>query len=207
MRIRADAWRLLACQRARQNGTKTGTPAFNPLAAAGLTHKFARMKTLLPLMCSALITLSAHSQTTPATAVDLKDPIAAAEITPAAAEGYGKKAEPAKKEPKIDGIEVPRGELGFLGVEIVNGTFKISFYDKKKKPIAADVMRAVLRWDPKYKVGQERVVLNLSDDGKSLSSPKTIRPPYSFKLFITLLKDATETADPVGETHVIDFRA
>ena len=102
---------------------------------------------------------------------------------------------------------VPRGERGFLGVQIVNNTFKISFYDAKKKPVPPDVTRAVLRWDPKYKVGQERVVLNLSEDGKSLASPRSIRAPYNFKLRITLLKDATETEDPVGETLVIDFRA
>jgi hypothetical protein len=211
--MRADARRLLVHQGPRQNGTKSSAAPFNPLAAAVLTRKFARMKTLLPLMCSALVTLSAHSQTprtTPTLATDTIAPAVATRTAPvatAASEGYGKKTEKEKKEPKIEGMEVSRGELGFLGVQIVNGTFKISFYDKKKQPIAADVMRAVLRWDPKYKVGQERVVLNLSDDGKSLASPKTIRPPYAFKLFITLLKDATETADPVGETHVIDFRA
>jgi hypothetical protein len=102
---------------------------------------------------------------------------------------------------------VSRGERGFLGVEIVAGSFKITFYDAKKKPIAPDVSRAALRWDAKYKVGQERLVLNPDADGKSLSSPKTIRPPYNFKLFVTLIKEATEGADPVGETHVVDFKA
>lgn len=124
-----------------------------------------------------------------------------------------KKAEAAKKadakkkeEPKIEGIVVSRGEKGFMGVELVGGAFKITFYDKKKEKIAPDVARAALRWDAKYKVGQERLVLNPGSDGKSLSNPKTIRPPYNFKLFITLLKDATEAEEPVGETHVIDFR-
>lgn len=119
-----------------------------------------------------------------------------------------KKEEPAKKEePKINGIVVARGEKGFLGVEIVGGAFKITFYDKKKNKVAPDVARAALRWDAKYKVGQERLVLNPDGDGKSLSSPKTIRPPYTFKLFITLIKEATDAEEPVGETHVIDFRA
>ena len=119
-----------------------------------------------------------------------------------------KKAEPEKKEePKIKGVVVSRGEKGFMGVEIVGSSFKITFYDAKKKPIAPDVARAALRWDAKYKVGQERVILNPDADGKSLSNPRTIRPPYHFKLFITLVKEETEKEDPAGETHVIDFRA
>lgn len=115
-----------------------------------------------------------------------------------------KKEEPAR----IEGIEVARAGGGFLGVAIVEGTFKISFYDDKKKPVKANVVRALLRWDPKGKIGQERVVLNLSADGKALTSPRTIRPPYVFKLFITLLQEAVESAEPVaGESYTIDFRA
>ena len=119
----------------------------------------------------------------------------------------GKKADAKKEEPKIPGVVIARGERGFLGVEIIGSAFKITFYDAKRQKIAPDVTRAVLRWDPKYKVGQERLVLNADADGKSLSSPRSIRPPYNFKLFITLLKEASESEEPVGETHVIDFRA
>lgn len=129
-----------------------------------------------------------------------------AEKEKAAKQAPKKKEEKKKEEPKIKGIVVPRGERGFLGVEMVNGAFKITFYDAKKKPVAPDVARAALRWDPKYKIGQERLVLNPDADGTSLSNPKTIRPPYVFKLFITLLKDASEKEEAVAETHVIDFR-
>ena len=120
----------------------------------------------------------------------------------------GKADEKAKKEEppaKIEGIEIPRGEKGYMGIQIVNSTFKLSFYDTKKKPIAPDVARAALRWDPKYKVGEERVILNPSE--KALTSPKNIRPPYNFKLFITLFKEPAEGADPVvSENYTIDFR-
>lgn len=114
----------------------------------------------------------------------------------------GKKEEP----PKIEGITISRGEKGFLGIEIVNSTFKLSFYDAKKKPVAPDAARAVLRWDPKYKVGKERIVLN-SDGGKSLTNARSIRAPYNFKLFISLFKDAAE-GDETGatESYVIDFK-
>jgi hypothetical protein len=128
---------------------------------------------------------------------------------PAGAKPAPRKGESAKQAEaaRIEGVEVARGS-GFLGVQIVGGTFKISFYDAKKKPIAADAMRAVLRWDPKYKVGSERVVLNRTEDGLALASPRNIRPPYLFKLYITLLKSAAEgdSAEAAGETFVIDFR-
>jgi hypothetical protein len=153
------------------------------------------MKFLFALLCSLMVVTSGRSQTPSANKSASEYPSA-------------KKSDAAKKEEsKIKGIVVPRGERGFLGVEMVGSTFKITFYDVKKMPVAPDVVRAVLRWDAKYKVGQERVVLNRDADGKSLSSPKNIRPPYLFKLFITLIKEPTEAEDPSGETHVIDFRA
>lgn len=119
------------------------------------------------------------------------------------------KTAPGKKapEPKIEGMEVSRGEVGYLGVAIVGGQFKITFYDKKKAPVVADVHRALLRWDPKYKQGQERVVLNLTEDGKALTAPKAIRPPYTFKLFITLMKKSETGEDKATETYTIDYRA
>lgn len=160
------------------------------------------MKTLLVLVGSLLMAalVSAQSPAAPGGAAGAK----ASTATKAAPDKKGQKA----PEPKIAGVAVPRGENGFMGVEIVDGSFKISFYDAKKAPKAPDVLRAVLRWDPKYKVGQERVVLNPTADGKALSAPKAIRPPYNFKLFITLIKQAGEAEETAAaETHVIDFRA
>jgi hypothetical protein len=186
------------------------------------------MKTLPALMCSLVVGALAFGQATtaestpaqpetpketapkatPKAPVRITLPATPSEKAATKKADAAKKAEPAKKEePKIKGITVPRGERGFLGVELVGGGFKITFYDTKKKPVEPDVVRAALRWDAKYKVGQERVILNRDADGKSLSNPRTIRPPHNFKLYITLIKEATEQEDPVGETHVIDFRA
>jgi hypothetical protein len=148
------------------------------------------MKTLIALLLSCVVVSAVQAQ-------------AGSSPAPKKADA-GKKAEPAK----IAGIEVPRAKGGFMGVQIVNSTFKISFYDAKKKPVAPDVVRAVLRWDPKYKVGKDRVVLNADGDGLSLSAPRNIRPPYQFKLFITLISDAKETGEtdePAGESYTIDF--
>ena len=192
------------------------------------------MKKLFALMCSLVISALAFGQAAPATPAPADAeapqetptkpaPKASVRIPPPATaeekaaakkaeaakkEAAAKKAAPAtKEEPPIKGVVVPRGERGFLGVEIVGGAFKITFYDLKRKKIEPDVARAALRWDAKYKVGQERLILNPDADGKSLSNPKTIRSPHNFKLYITLVKEATEKEDPVGETHVIDFRA
>jgi hypothetical protein len=121
--------------------------------------------------------------------------------TPGAAKADGK-ADAKKKEDeigKIDGMEIARGG-GFLGLQIVNGTFKLSFYDAKKKPVAPDVTRAAFRWNVNYQKQPERVVLMPSD--KSLVSDKTVRPPYSFKLFITLFRGES---DEGAENLTVDF--
>jgi len=149
------------------------------------------MKLVLSLLCASLVTVSAWAQSSAG---------GAAKSAPSA----GKKAEPVK----IEGIEVARSVGGFLGVAVVGGNFKISFYDENKKPVRGDVVRAMLRWDPKGKLGREQAVLNPTGDGKALVSPKVVHPPYAFKLIITLMKVTAESAEPVAaETYVIDFRA
>jgi hypothetical protein len=105
---------------------------------------------------------------------------------------------------KIEGLEIARGDGRFLGIQVVDSVFKLAFYDAKKKPIIPDVAYAVLRWTSKHKTGDERVVL--MPDGKILTSPKNIRPPYAFKLFITLFKAPADGGDAVAsENFVIDF--
>ena len=110
-----------------------------------------------------------------------------------------------KEEPKIEGMEIPRANKTYLGLQIVDGAFKMTFYDKDKKPTPPDVARAALRWDAKYKLGQERIILNPGGGPNSLANPKPVRPPYTFKLFITLLKDGADGDNPVGESFVVDF--
>ncbi|MBL9211426.1 MAG: hypothetical protein JNL92_13225 [Opitutaceae bacterium] len=159
------------------------------------------MRTFLPvLVCTLAFAVSAPAQTAPAATKAKATTGVAGKATP---------APPAKKapEPKIEGMEISRGELGYLGVQIVGASFKINFYDKKKAPIAPDVVRALLRWDPKNKPGQERLVLNVGEDGKSLTAGRAVRPPYNFKLFITLMKKSETGEDKAVETHVIDFKA
>ena len=154
----------------------------NPIALAGLL-----------LLTVAL----APAQTAPA------KKNSAAKSPATAAKSVEKKDEPPAK---IEGVEIPRGEKGYLGIQVVGGNFKLSFYDAKKKPLAPDFTRAVLRWDPNYKVGKERAILAPGGGTNSLTSEKAIRPPYHFKLFITLTKDTTDGEPAAGESYVVDFR-
>lgn len=111
-----------------------------------------------------------------------------------------------EEEPKIPGVVITRPDGSFIGVTLEGGTFKLSFYDKKKKATDADVQRATARWPAQYKVGDDRTVLNLSSDGKSLGGGKPVRPPYVFKLWLTLLKGEGDEAKAV-ENYTVDFRA
>lgn len=111
---------------------------------------------------------------------------------------------------KIEGMEIARGG-GFMGLQIVNGTFKLSFYDAKKKPVKSDVVRAAFRWAVNYQKQPERSILSPGGGPNSLVSDKTVKPPYSFKLFITLFKTdadayaADGAADVGAENLTVDF--
>jgi hypothetical protein len=104
--------------------------------------------------------------------------------------------------PTIDGIVLNRSNGGFLGLTLVNSNFKLSFYDAKKKPADVDVTRATARWPVKYKLGDEHTVLNPTADGKALTSTWHVRPPYVFKLYVSLFIQGQENA---VESYVIDF--
>jgi len=108
--------------------------------------------------------------------------------------------------PKIEGLEISRGAKGFLGLEIVSDNFKLTFYDEEKKPTTPDVASALLRWNSKVRVAQERVALLPGGGEHSLTSSRFIRPPYVFKLFITLLKDSSGNSDADIESFVVDYR-
>lgn len=104
---------------------------------------------------------------------------------------------------KIEGLEIARG-TGFLGVQIVNGVFKLTVYDAKKKPTAADFTRVALRWNVTYQPNPERTLLAPGSGIGSFTSEKIVKPPHAFKLFITLIKGEGDNA-PV-ENFTADFR-
>ena len=89
----------------------------------------------------------------------------------------------------LPGIVQPRASGGFLTVEVVDGKFKISFYDAKKKAMPADVARAAARWKSNRKSGDEHTILNPGGDGKALIGAAFVAPPYTFRVFLTLLSE------------------
>lgn len=112
------------------------------------------------------------------------------------------KAEGEEAEIVIPGTVISRKDGSFLSVTVDNNCFKLAFYDAKKKQQAPDVSRASIRWSPKNKKGDERRILNASGDGLTLVSPPPVQPPYSFRIYVTLLNESDEAV----ETHNTDFR-
>lgn len=105
-------------------------------------------------------------------------------------------------EPALPGAVVERSGGGFLSLTVEGGKFKLSFYDAKKKPAAPDAVRATTRWDPVNKAGQERSILNLSEDGQALVGNVFVRPPHIFRVYLSLLGEDGQSL----ESHVINFR-
>lgn len=126
-----------------------------------------------------------------------------AKTVPAASTTIKKDDKKPVPEPKIPGQTITRSNGTFLGLEVVDGNFKLSFYDKKKKPMPVDVTRATARWPNDRGRGDLRTVLNPS--GKALVGARPVNPPYLFKLYLTLLQGEGDEAKAV-ENYVIDFR-
>lgn len=128
-------------------------------------------------------------------------PAAPGKGTPAAKKTDAK----AEEEAKIEGTVLNRPNGRFLGLTLQDGKYKLTFYDDKKKPEKVDVTRATARWPNKHGPGDNRTVLNPAGDGTYLMGAQFVRPPYSFKLFLTLLKGEGDAVVAV-ENYTVDFR-
>ncbi len=105
-----------------------------------------------------------------------------------AASGFAAPAAPAdEKEGTIEGTAVQRPQGGWLGVAIKNGSFQLTFYNEKKKPIPADRTSAVFRWAVHYQPNDERTELTPGGDPSTLVSSYPVKPPHAFILHISLL--------------------
>lgn len=167
------------------------------------------MKPTAVAVCLLFATSLMQAQTPPAAKpADPKAP--AAKTTPAKATAG--KAAPAKTEakkeeelPKIPGTEIARPNGTKLGLEVVDGKFKLTFYDKKHKPMAMDVTRATARW-PNTRSGTPsdyRTVLNGS--GTFLIGARPVFPPYTFNVYLTLLQGEGDEAKAV-ENYTVPFK-
>ncbi len=123
--------------------------------------------------------------------------------TPVQNPSVAAKTPTAKVKHEIPGVTIPRDNGGFLGVEIdSNSNFKVSFYDKDKVPVAIDVASATIRWHSSNTKKQEFVALSPGGDGKSLTSSKIVRRPWTFTLSILLFVAGNNNAT---ETYTVDY--
>jgi hypothetical protein len=163
---------------------------------------------VVPMTMAQPPTPTETNKSAPATTTDTKKAApkadakakAAPVVVPAKKDDKNKKAE---EMGKIDGMTLPRG-TGFLGVQIVNGVFKITNYNAKKKPAAADFTRIVLRWNAPYQKAPERTQLGPTGLG-TFSSEKIVKPPHTFRLSITLFRGDGD--DAPAENLSLDFSA
>ena len=95
--------------------------------------------------------------------------------------------------PKVKGVEAQRANGAFLGLAVEGNSFVLRFYDKDKLEIPVDAPRGVARWSSPQKAGTQRAILN--SNGKALTSPPVVRPPFAFNAFIVLLSEDGEAIE------------
>ena len=167
------------------------------------------MKSIAVATCLLFATSLIQAQTAPAKPTDPKAPDAKAPATtkpaaPAKAAPAKKKEEKKEEElPKIPGTVITRPNGNLLGLEVVGGVFKLTFYDKKHKEMAVDVTRATARWPNPRSPGDNRTVLNGS--GTALVGQKPVVPPFAFNVYLTLLEGEGDTAKAV-ENYTVAFK-
>ena len=126
---------------------------------------------------------------------------------------YGKSSSTGKKDSAketsedssaIAGIVIERkAKKGYLGLELVDFKYKLTFYGLDKKPLKADFSRALFRWSRINRSGTERYMLSIGSETSVMTSPRYVKPPHNFRLYIVLLDDDPETE---SETYVVMFR-
>jgi hypothetical protein len=112
-------------------------------------------------------------------------------------------AAPDDKEGTVAGLAIKRTAAGWLGVEIKDNCFQLTFYNDKKKPVPADRDSAVFWWPVHYQPNEERTELLPTDNPAVFSSQYPVKAPHTFKLHITLLIPGSSDV----ETYVVDFSA
>jgi hypothetical protein len=169
------------------------------------------MKPIAVAACLLFVTSLMQAQTPPAPKQPVDPKAPGATVAPAPAKAAPAKAAPAKKDekkeelPAIPGTTILRANGTKLGLEIVGGRFKLSFYDKKHKPMAVDVTRATARW-PNTRSGTPtdyRTILNVS--GTALIGERPVLPPHVFNVYLTLLQGEGDAAKAV-ENYVVPFK-
>lgn len=160
------------------------------------------MKLIAAAVCLLFATSLMQAQTPPvAKPAEPKTP--AAKAIPAKAAPAKQEVKKEKELPKIPGSVIVRPNGNKLGLEVVGGNFKLTFYDKEHKPMALDVTRATARWPNPRAPGDNRTVLNGS--GTALVGAKPVIPPFNFNVYLTLLQGEGDAAKAV-ENYTVAFK-
>ena len=142
-----------------------------------------RPTTILLLGLSISLTSTFARAQTPAGTQE-KTPAAATPAVPAAAATEAEK-------PKIPGVELARPGGGFLGVELRGAALHVTFYDKDKKPTAADAKSISARW----RDGGARFIVMLPSSEGTLTSAAAFRRPYIYSVQLALIGENGEVTE------------
>lgn len=164
---------------------------------------------IIAVPLAVLFAASVVSAQMPAPATPVKATDAVKVVPDKPADPKAKPADPkAKKDPKakekvytIPGLTISRPNGTFLGLQVLNNNFVLSFYDAKKKPMAPDITRATAHWPNLRSIhGDNFTVLNSS--GNALVGVKPVVPPLTFIVRITLLDGEGDDAKAVENYSV-----
>lgn len=166
------------------------------------------MKFRVLLLGLAMTTGGLLAQTPPASTTPAEPVKPPASTKPAAPKPAAPTSKPAVKKEEtmghVDGLVIARANGTFLGLTLdAERKFKLTFYDKKKKPTKPDVDRVLARWPNVHGPGDNRTVLNPAD-ATSMLGAMPVRGPYAFLLFLTLLRGEGDAAQAV-ETYTVQF--
>ncbi len=134
-------------------------------------------------------------------------PPATAPATTPAVKPAVKPAKPAEKkvekekEGVIEGIAVARPDGRWLGITTTGNQFKVTFYNQKKKPEAADVVRGTARWNHPRQLKDENTVLNPSG-ANALATPPLLKPPYVYTVRFVLIG----ADDKIKESYAVQLK-
>ncbi len=161
------------------------------------------MKTLAACLCFVFAASLAHAEAAPtAKPADPKAPVAKEGEKNVPAGKDAKKEEPMGK---IEGTTLTRPNGNFLGLTLVEGKYKLTFYEKKKKkPMKVDALRVIARWHNPHGPGNNQSILNPAGNGTYMMGSQFVRGPHAFNL--TLIVVLTEGENAQTETYTVPFR-
>jgi len=104
------------------------------------------------------------------------------------------------------GVWIERADGRFLNLLVEKNNFELYFFDREKNQIEPDAFQAAIHFTPRNVSTRETVLLVGAQDpekGVYLTSPRFIRPPFTFHANLVLLDRAGNVIEtpPVGTFH------